>query len=216
MIVVTSGCQHTVIDKHEYLANAGDILLYPPGNAHMEWAESGQQFSSYHFGFIWRGAPATLPLFINDRMGRVRLLAEWLHAEKLSTSSRDPSISQAIFTALLSQFVRLWLYHDDELVEKIRRHVTAKMSEALDLEGLAAVAGMSKFHFTRRYSKLTGRTPMEDARHIRIERARDMILTSSMPLKDIAEAVGLANVYHMSRLFKRQLGVTPGSLRRRG
>jgi transcriptional regulator GlxA family with amidase domain len=56
---------------------------------------------------------------------------------------------------------------------------------------------------------------MEDVRFLRIERARELIMTTNAPLKTIAEATGIANVYHLSHLFRQRLGTPPGALRSR-
>jgi transcriptional regulator GlxA family with amidase domain len=73
---------------------------------------------------------------------------------------------------------------------------------------------MSKFHFSRRYRQLTGLTPMEDLRQLRLEAARDLLLTTDLPLKAIAPRTGLGDEYHLSRLFRRAFGIAPGELRR--
>ena len=55
---------------------------------------------------------------------------------------------------------------------------------------------------------------MEEVRRLRVEYARERIITSKGPLKEIAYKAGMYNEHHMSRLFKRYFGLTPGSLRR--
>jgi transcriptional regulator GlxA family with amidase domain len=47
-----------------------------------------------------------------------------------------------------------------------------------------------------------------------VERARDLILSTSLPLKEIAPAVGLGDVFRLGKLFREQLGTTPAGLRR--
>jgi transcriptional regulator GlxA family with amidase domain len=61
---------------------------------------------------------------------------------------------------------------------------------------------------------LTGLTPMEDLRQLRLEAARDLLLTTDLPLKAIAPRTGLGDEYHLSRLFRRAFGIAPGALRR--
>jgi AraC-like DNA-binding protein len=215
VIVGTAGAQRVSIRGQEIRAEAGDILFYPSGVTHEEWADAGQKFASYFFSFVWPDCPKDIPLIVNDRLGRIRLLLDWLRAEIRTPSAITPVVSQALFQAVLGQFLRLWLHPDDELVDKVRGHVREHIVEPVDLDGLSHLAGMSKYHFVRKYRELTGRTPMEDVRALRIERAREMLLTSNQPIKHISEAVGISNVYHMSRLFKKLIGVSPGSLRRR-
>ena len=80
---------------------------------------------------------------------------------------------------------------------------------------LACQACVSKYHFLRTYKVLTGRTPMEDVRIIRANAARTLILSTALPLKDIAPRTGLGNEYAMSRIFRHYFNMPPGAWRRR-
>jgi transcriptional regulator GlxA family with amidase domain len=82
------------------------------------------------------------------------------------------------------------------------------------LDDLARKAGMSKYHFVRLYKKLSGRTPMNDVRMIRVEAARDLIITTDLPLKTIATRVGLGNEYYLCRVFRQAFKVPPGYFRK--
>ena len=73
---------------------------------------------------------------------------------------------------------------------------------------------MTKYHFLRRYRALTGKTPMEDVRAIRLDFARNLILTTDLPLKLIAVQAGLGDAYQLSRLFRKHLNLAPSALRR--
>ena len=73
---------------------------------------------------------------------------------------------------------------------------------------------MSKYHFLRRYKDLAGRTPIQDLTAIRMDHARKLIQTTSLPLKKIACMSGLGNEYHLSRLFRRHLNTAPSQFRR--
>jgi len=101
-----------------------------------------------------------------------------------------------------------WLYAERERDPSPDRLIATALTQAL-------VGTLSKFHFIRRYRTLTGRTPMEDLRLIRIEAARDLLLTTNLPLKEIAPRCGLGDEYHLSRLFRRYQDVTPSELRHR-
>ena len=56
---------------------------------------------------------------------------------------------------------------------------------------------------------------MEDVRTLRVEYARELILTTNLPLKAIAPMAGMSSEYALSKVFRRVLGTTPGALRRR-
>jgi transcriptional regulator GlxA family with amidase domain len=56
---------------------------------------------------------------------------------------------------------------------------------------------------------------MEDVRMIRLEAARNLLLTTNLPLKAIAPRVGLGSEYHLSRLLRRHFDLGARELRRR-
>lgn len=54
---------------------------------------------------------------------------------------------------------------------------------------------------------------MADLRQLRIELACSLLLTTSQPLKVIAEEVGFCDEYYFSRVFRRLRGLPPGAFR---
>jgi transcriptional regulator GlxA family with amidase domain len=140
-------------------------------------------------------------------------MAEWLHEDTRSHTSLTPDLTKSLFRAMLAQVVESWMVKDDGFQGRIRAYVREHIAEDIGLNDLACKAGMSKYHFARKYKELTGRTPMEDVRMLRLEYARNLVLSTSMPLKVIAEKAGMGDQYHMSRLFRRRLDASPGRLR---
>ena len=215
MILILEGTQYVKILGETLQASEGDILFYPKHVLHNEWTNPGDNLESAFLSFDWNDAPRDIPLKMHDRHGRIRVLMEWLLAENKSHNVLTPALTQTLCDALLAQFKSLWMCAEQGFVEVVRRQVRNKISEPVSLEWMAALSGMSKFHFVRQYRKITGRTPMEDVRALRVEYARDLLLTTSLPLKIIAEKAGMSDQYHLSHLFKRYMGTSPGKLRSR-
>jgi len=83
----------------------------------------------------------------------------------------------------------------------------------LSLAELAAVAGMSTFHFAREFKRATGTTPHQYLMKLRIERAKQLLSGSEMPLVDVGSHSGFSHQSHFSRLFRKLTGTTPQSYR---
>lgn len=79
---------------------------------------------------------------------------------------------------------------------------------------LAQLAELSPAHFARAFKQETGVTPHTYLMRLRLERARASLATAAS-LRDVAAECGFADQAHLSRLFKRRFGLTPGELRRR-
>jgi AraC family transcriptional regulator len=92
--------------------------------------------------------------------------------------------------------------------------VDAHIAEAIPLAALAASVAVSPFHFARSFKQTTGLTPHAYVTSVRLTRAKDRLLRSQDSVAAVAQAVGLTNVGHFRRLFRREFGVQPGDLRR--
>jgi AraC-like DNA-binding protein len=214
MIVVFRGHQAAEVDGHRVDASAGDVLLYRQGEAHEEWKTGRETLETVFLSFEWPSCPPSAPRMLEDAGGRVRLLASWLHEERSRGTAVADGPNAAFLGALLAEYQRLWQHGGRGLFAGLRRHTEQQLEGPVSLAELAAQAGLSRYHYLRVYKVETGRTPMSDVRRVRVDRARDLILTTSLPLKEIAQRSGLGDIYHMTRLFRSLLGVTPGSLRR--
>jgi AraC family transcriptional regulator len=99
------------------------------------------------------------------------------------------------------------------VVQRVAEYIDAHLSETVRVSELAALAGLSSFHFSRAFRASTGQAPYAFALGRRVLRARQLLATD-MPLAEIALAVGFANQSHLTEHFRRLLGVTPGKIRR--
>ncbi len=215
LVVVTFGSLLVRASEETVRAGTGDMLFYRAGLVHEEFADDAAGVEMFFLGFAWDAMPPGLPLVVSDAAGRARLLLEWLLAERSAPSPEETTLSSSFFRSVLAVFLEACRSGEDRLVSEVRRYIGAHMDEAFSLDDLARAVNLSKYYFLRRYKRLTGRTPMEDVRRIRVEYARRLILTTDLPLKAIAPIVGLGNEYAFSKLFRKMVGVTPGSLRRR-
>jgi transcriptional regulator GlxA family with amidase domain len=89
------------------------------------------------------------------------------------------------------------------------------LRDNLSVEQLAERMGMSPRHFTRTCLKETKMNPGQFVDRLRVEAAQQMIDSSDMGLKEIADSCGFQNADSMRRTFLRVLGVTAGDYSRR-
>ena len=74
--------------------------------------------------------------------------------------------------------------------------------------------GISENYLSRLVKQSTGRTVMAWVDIVRIQRAKKLLSTTSLPIIDIAAAVGVDDQSYFSRLFKKETGVTPSAFRK--
>lgn len=97
----------------------------------------------------------------------------------------------------------------------VRDHVHAHLGERIPLEALARAVGLSRYHFARRFRQSFGTTPHEFVLRQRIERARTLLERTGTPLLEVAATCGFADQSHLTREFRKRVGVTPGRYRDR-
>ena len=84
----------------------------------------------------------------------------------------------------------------------------------LGLSEMAGVANLSRYHFSRQFKRSTGLSPHQYVIQRRVERARELLSGTDLPVSDVASAVGFTHQSHLARHVRRHLGVAPSSLRR--
>jgi AraC-like DNA-binding protein len=214
LIVVLGGRLQVQGQAGRLQATTGDILHYPHGCWHEEWSDVQQPVETIFFGVSGqRGSDITV---VHDRDGRVRTLSRWIMASRADSYAHIDGVRASFFDALLAEYRRLAADTGaSQLVTTVRSFVIDHINEGLDVQRLAAVACMSRYHFIRQYRLLSGATPMADVRRMRAEEAANLLATTNLPLKAIAPMVGMANEFHLARTLKRCLGFGARHFRRR-
>lgn len=87
-------------------------------------------------------------------------------------------------------------------------YLHAHLAEPLRLEQLAAVAGLSPFHFQRSFKAAHGASPHQVLMALRLLQAKQRLARGDKPA-DVAAAVGLTDQAHLTRAFLNRYGVTP-------
>ena len=97
-------------------------------------------------------------------------------------------------------------------VQQIVKLVDREPERPLSLQAMADMAGVSRFHFLRGFSRATGATPHAYILQRRVRLARRFI-AAGQDLTEASARAGFADQSHMTRAFVRQLGVTPARYR---
>lgn len=95
----------------------------------------------------------------------------------------------------------------------VRAFIDRHYASDLQVQQLAAMAGLSKYHFIRAFDAAFGSTPHQYARARRIDRAKELLVTTPLPVTDICDAVGFRSLGSFSDLFRQVTGETPTGYR---
>lgn len=97
-------------------------------------------------------------------------------------------------------------------VEAMRQN----LSEQVGIDDLARAAIFSKFHFSRVFHRVTGLSPGHFLSAVRIEEAKRLLISTSLPVTEISHRVGYSSVGSFSTRFASSVGVPPSVYRQLG
>lgn len=119
------------------------------------------------------------------------------------------------FLALLSRHLPVnpgkspWDKKDEERIKKMLQFIGEEYAEDLRTEDIAASAAVSESECLRCFKKTIGKTPIQFLKEYRLERASELLLSSSSSVGDIAYSTGFQDVSYFIKSFKALKGCTP-------
>ena len=142
----------------------------------------------------------TKPFNVEILMLRMRKLIDLSRQGKPRTQI-DPEPSEIVITSL-----------DEQLVENAIKYVEQNISRTdLSVEELSAAMGMSRVPLYKKLLRITGKTPIEFIRIIRLKRAAQLLRESQLNVSEIAFQLGFSSPKYFTKYFKDEFGLTPSA-----
>ena len=220
------------LNNRWFSAGPGDLVIFHPRVVHREYEEPGinrkicLRFKSAQVAQAVSFPPHTrhnpvVNLPWKDRFQNIfeQIVLEHKGVDKWSKS---------LISTYMAQFlVLLWraLKHGrkgagnpardhhqrvGQVIDTIHRNVTGELS----LASLAATACMSQSHFAHVFKQIIGQPPRQYIIQSRIEKARELLGTTSHSARTIGRMLGWSDPVHFNRIFKKECGLTPGEYRK--
>ena len=234
--LLESGAQRSASGRGVVDAYAGDLITTNPGEVH-DGRPLGGPSRHWHMVYLepevlatmkgdpdCRGVPdfeVTRPVLSDPELGRtLRLLFDRFQSWEAGRGGSDADIL-ACEESLVAMCGLLLCRYSTSLpprevaadVRQVRDWLADDLVNPPTLTDMARAVGLSKYQLLRRFEKVYGVPPHAWLLQQRVERARRLI-GSGVNLVDVAAACGFADQSHMTRLFSRQFGFTPGAWRR--
>ena len=93
------------------------------------------------------------------------------------------------------------------------QYIEEHYHERISVDQLAAVASLSRFHFSRQFKELTNKTVSDYVNFVRVSKAETLLRHSSLSISEIAAATGFTDIYYFSKLFKAHKQTSPSRFR---
>jgi AraC-like DNA-binding protein len=220
---IESGVERFRYRGADHLAPPDSIVMMNPDELHTGRAETE---GGWHYRMVYIEPSAVAEVTGEPGWWFGEVVREDLPSARRVTSlldalwqSREPLAFDSLLFELLTQFrrhARIPRGAPDEgaarfapVVDYLRAH----LSRRLTLDELAAVAGLSPFHFLRRFQAQHHAAPQQMLMAFRLAEAKRQLSRNERPAQ-VAAAVGLADQAHLTRAFARRYGVTPAAYQR--
>ncbi|MCE7986221.1 MAG: AraC family transcriptional regulator [Caldilinea sp. CFX5] len=100
-------------------------------------------------------------------------------------------------------------------LEPILRFIDEHLDQPLSVDELAQRAYLSRFHFIRQFQRLVHQTPHQYVMNRRLQRAKELLANSDLPVTEVCLAVGFESLGSFSTLFRTVVGWSPSVYRAR-
>lgn len=96
----------------------------------------------------------------------------------------------------------------------ILKYIEDNFDKKITIDKLSSIANVTNFHFCRLFKQITGETAVEYINNLRINKAMELLQKSGLTITEIALSCGFNDSNYFSRVFKKNKGISPSSLRK--
>ena len=222
LVYVDRGSLHSVADGQDLLLEQGDMVIYKPGQWHMQYADIGVAPRFVTMQFDAAGCDLSV---LGDRkfpapQKAVGLLQQMLRElEQMGQYATDMILSllQILLLTLLRELdapgSKPQLSHsvnaENAIIRAAQQYITGHVREKLSVPVVAKNAQVSPSYLTALFHKHLQISPGEYIRRIKLQESKQMIREGNMNFTEISEMLQYSTVHHFSRQFKEKFGITP-------
>jgi len=241
VIMPTENTYRAVCSQKEYFVNTGDILIICPGTVHELFAPSKGVRIIFQANLAVLGireldilsamlSPAILITgashpAIHDRISdlMLKIRDEYLEGKSYMEASIYSHFLEMMvligrdYTENARKNIDATANKQKEYLDKITHvcnYINEHFTEDLTLEDTAALAGFSKFHFTRLFRQVTNTSFYKYLSNKRIAHAKELLISGKYSIMEVAYLSGFSSHCSFTRMFKLVTGSTPNEFRK--
>ena len=204
------------VDGMRLNASIFDTLVYPAGCEHLDGKNLEMDCEIICF---WVDMPELVldkPILMHERNRDVRSLFLFIYEEE-QRRDRMPYVIENAIKLLLMIILRDQNESDsrEPFLSRIIAYIGRHYTEKITLDELAAIAHVSRSHLTRKFRQHTGTSIVSHINRLRVEAAKELLISSSLYSNEIAYRVGFESPKYFYRVFKKETGVSPAAFRTR-
>ncbi|MCL2254046.1 MAG: AraC family transcriptional regulator [Lachnospiraceae bacterium] len=228
IMYISTGEGAITVDNREYPVSTGDIIVYNTGIFHEERC-TGDELKILFFAIdnlciagMRDGCIVpddACPVFKSGSYDDVfKTFLSVMVTELSEKEAHYKSISTSIATLFCYYILRLYEVKPEQspymnICDKAKKYLDENFHKEISLVSLAGAFHISKYYFVRIFKEHIGLSPMKYLLFVRIEAAKDLLISTDMPIAKIGESVGYDNVTAFNRVFKSSENISPSEYR---
>ncbi|NLC44992.1 MAG: AraC family transcriptional regulator [Clostridiales bacterium] len=218
----THGNAHYDFNNLEYTVSKGDLIFFSKGFVHSAsscpsspWAFSSvafdlvfiepgekEKFISLANNIISFSSNELLPLFSE-------LNHSWMGKGPGYLIQCRSIVMQILYLLIKEMNSSLIHVPYTNVINDIINMMQSNYSKTYSIEELANMSELSQSYFRKLFKQITGLTPLKYQSQLKINKAKDLLLSGEYNVSETAVNVGFDNIYYFSRMFKNIVGISP-------
>ncbi|MBR5570768.1 MAG: AraC family transcriptional regulator [Oscillospiraceae bacterium] len=219
---VDKGTLHSVAEGQDHLLEPGDLILYAPGQWHMQYADIGVAPGYVTVSFDVEGL--SLDGMSNRKFRSPQKALDCLRL-MLREQEHPDDFSEDMILGLLRQLLLILLRlehepqapvrkpqginNENEIVRRAQQFISNNVRSKLTVPLVAKNIDVSPSYLTSLFHKHLQLSPGEYIRRIKLQESKQMIREGNLNFSEIASALHYSTIHHFSRQFKGKFGITP-------
>lgn len=222
-IYLTKGSGDFFVNSQRLSAKEKDMLYLPEETAYRSlWTQNSEYMVIDLLLHDVDSRPIrfgdTPRLLFNDSHGTYRGLLEELAEKEESNGPFDWLERLSLSFRLLCEIARDTKgsnpSENEQRIQTALSYLQNNFTEQFSVDVLAKMCCLSTGRFRRIFADCVGMTPVEYRNKLRIQKAVSLLKTGSVTVSEAAVASGVNDMKYFSKLFKREIGISPGAFRK--
>jgi AraC family transcriptional regulator, arabinose operon regulatory protein len=224
MIYCISGKGFVEIDRKKTTICMGDVVFFEKNVPHAYGADDTEPWSIQWVHFRGAGVPELFKVIqvsikapvlnIGENSTAINLIDNAIKTLTSGYSFPNLFFASTCFQEFFCYLIKLKMNSGfqnskDIDVENVINFMVKNINTIFSLDEFAAFAKISKYHFVRSFKEKTGYSPIHYFNRLKIQKACELLLTSSHNIKEISDILSFNNPFYFSEVFKKVTGYSP-------
>jgi AraC-like DNA-binding protein len=231
LIQCVDGKGHLQIAGRDWAVQSGQLMCLPAGAPHWYWSDAEIPWSNYwiHFTgrlageyFRWLGVRPESPIVHISQREELQTAFEetWQFLKAVHTYDNlvQGSVGLTHFLGVVQRTMHAAEVRRRAIDQRIQESidfVSRNPAAELSLNELAQFTQLSASRYALAFRRVTGCSPMDYFNRLRVQRACELLRTTSKSVQEIGKLVGYNDPYYFSRAFKKIIGTSPNEYRKK-